>query len=1018
MLEDWRKGIDRHNAWQQEHPGTSKRSKVPPGSSQLAYAGRAMFFAALLTGDHISKVQAAVASSSGSSARGRTHHYTNEGASSSAQGPKDPAQSKAEKDDCHALERQAVTTGFTGPTESSKELHATAFEPKGTSTSMLRSKRFDVDFEIFQPSTVSTHRVWNADTPPVKLQSPSLKGDLPIDPDGLIGARVRAMRELLGAVAEGKEDEQLLELANSIHRSAHLVEPMNSTAVDLSLALFNEEMAIWARAQGDGKHISEHIRIEAFREAWSFALNPPPSPEFKSQTELAQSYITENKIEQIDDPDIKALQTFDVPELGLIRTLKGIVISDADLLSMLARTPNIKIKYFKQFDQYIRSHLEAAVNAKILSNLDDAKIGRLTIEYRPENAWAIRDVRVKWRHGPYRGEVPYSASLSPREPAMLVPAPDGRHLLISPDGSLKYVNDAFKNGKIHKEAILDALGIKVFLDKNEKKEKSGTTTSVHDISLRAVYVRNTPHRLFTIRKIMQGKIAHHILSLIETWKEREYEPDAGERLLNFVVPFYEIINRAQLDSEYKIKASDIAIDVISLGFTLASIGGSTLSLKGVMAGISAARTAKAATASARASNFLRAVFSDFKTSSFLKKTGKELTDFVMPIFTAGGLMRTASRLPKLVLSRKVGFELAQMDSAIVRIATGKDRSINLVKRLFTKASTSSFTVDDAATLVSRNPASLFIDEKRGFAYHGVVFRGDMRAPDVIFSQGFKLRSRVEDLTEVNGFRGGFGGGKNALDMDGKGISTSPYMKIDGAGADVYGRDRGGYTYVIDATNLEGYDLYRNDHFAKAHNGYKQRKMLHALDKARKEAMFAFPRSLEINYGTDIPVKNILGAFDKSGNYVPNLSLANKLVDHIQPTHRLRAIADRLRTAGDWDGAFGDIAPMAAASALGRQIVIHGHPAHASPLVILPRGLESGPPIHVIYRPGHYQALVNGRAYEVPGDGDCFFRAVLMGVQDIRHASDVAPQAVRHLREQTAQEVLRYPADYEPFLIIS
>ena len=67
-------------------------------------------------------------------------------------------------------------------------------------------------------------------------------------------------------------------------------------------------------------------------------------------------------------------------------------------------------------------------------------------------------------------------------------------------------------------------------------------------------------------------------------------------------------------------------------------------------------------------------------------------------------------------------------------------------------------------------------------YRGQVFRGDMRPPETLFKSGFELRTPLKDIQDdihqITGVRGGFGGGRNALDPDGKGISTSAFYYRD------------------------------------------------------------------------------------------------------------------------------------------------------------------------------------------------------------------------------------------------
>lgn len=165
----------------------------------------------------------------------------------------------------------------------------------------------------------------------------------------------------------------------------------------------------------------------------------------------------------------------------------------------------------------------------------------------------------------------------------------------------------------------------------------------------------------------------------------------------------------------------------------------------------------------------------------------------------------------------------------------------------------------AQKLMDKTGFTYYAGPTKGYLYKGIVMRGDMRHPYEVFSEGFQLRTPVTDVRQVNGMRGGFGGGKDALDPDGNGISTSAFYKKSGAGAFHYGGAKGGYDYVINGKDLEGFHLYRNHNLA------------------------AHPRSrlgfdpLEINYGANIPPSKILGAYDANGVFYPN---PNAFADNI------------------------------------------------------------------------------------------------------------------------------------------
>jgi len=151
----------------------------------------------------------------------------------------------------------------------------------------------------------------------------------------------------------------------------------------------------------------------------------------------------------------------------------------------------------------------------------------------------------------------------------------------------------------------------------------------------------------------------------------------------------------------------------------------------------------------------------------------------------------------------------------------------------------------------------FIEPHDITVYRGFVFRGDTRSPEVIFKKGFKLRTPAaeleKDIHQATGVRGGFGGGHDALDLDGRGISTSVFYDKDNVGAFTYGGAKGGHTYLIDARKLDGYHLYANDFAARYPHSPK-------LDLA----------PVEINYASEIPPSAIVGAYDKNGVFIPNL----------------------------------------------------------------------------------------------------------------------------------------------------
>ncbi|MCU1760730.1 hypothetical protein NTD84_13505 [Pseudomonas sp. 14P_8.1_Bac3] len=175
----------------------------------------------------------------------------------------------------------------------------------------------------------------------------------------------------------------------------------------------------------------------------------------------------------------------------------------------------------------------------------------------------------------------------------------------------------------------------------------------------------------------------------------------------------------------------------------------------------------------------------------------------------------------------------------------------------------------AQKLMDRTGLVIYRGKKAGYVYKGFVMRGDMRAPDEVFREGFKLRAPVTDVKQVNGMNGGFGGGKNALDPDGMGVSTSAFYSDGGVGAYHYGGGKGGYTYLVDARDMIGFDLYRNRNF----------------DSIKPERIGFKP--VEINFGNDIPGSRIVGAYGPNGEFIRNdraiaRSIRNSEPNPLQP----------------------------------------------------------------------------------------------------------------------------------------
>lgn len=218
----------------------------------------------------------------------------------------------------------------------------------------------------------------------------------------------------------------------------------------------------------------------------------------------------------------------------------------------------------------------------------------------------------------------------------------------------------------------------------------------------------------------------------------------------------------------------------------------------------------------------------FKSSKFLAhKLRERLPAFKGPSYQ---LLRTVQKVKKWIPP-------IVRDFAIIEQKFEKNfKSHNVIKKLNRLGK----GPQKAQKLMDQTGVSYFASPEKGYVYRGFVMRGDMRPPQDVFKSGFELRTPITDIKQVNGFNGGFGGGKNALDPDGMGISTSPFYKDGGAGAYQYGGGRGGYTYVVDGRGIDGFDLYKNSNWK-------------SNPKSKLNT-----KPYEINYGESIPPSKVLG----------------------------------------------------------------------------------------------------------------------------------------------------------------
>lgn len=824
--------------------------------------------------------------------------------------------------------------------------------------------------------------------------------NLPLSQSSLVAARIKAARELMGSSANGKDDEEVLDAANRLHVKAER-HPDSIFTEAASKELLVKEARIWADENGNKQlKLPPEKVTEIYNEAWDLALEPPSPPNFKSRDEI-EAYLNSNKISSNSDPVSK-------------------LINDS-LISEYYHT-SVQ-KYYQQFSDYISNNLPKLVSLKALENAANAGLGRILMEHRPDRVWSVSDVVLDRLIAAVRRN-PQSLLKGQQMPAYFFSMADGGFGMVGPHGEFKFLDqDALdEQGNLKKEVVLRALDIP-FADDDKSRFHIACSGDSKTCPAANFYIQqsvaDTGPDASSIKEMMERKIRESSISALDKIKEDNYNVGTIEVLLR-LLPFYDAIIKSNLDPRHELSFSDVAWDVADLAATLIFVGftGAKAGYKGLKAAAPALRSAAATASTAhKASIVLRSLIDSYKSSSFFRLAGKEITDFILPVFSANSLIVSPYRGAKFA-GKALTYSMAKTEKSIIAAIRSAKPAHKLSSKTLRALRTNQFTIDDAVHLVGKNPNSYYADDTKGFIYKGFVFRGDTRSPEGIFGQGFRLRTEIKEIEEVNGFRGGFGGGKDALDIDGRGISTSPFaMTADGAGADVYGRARGGYTYLVDARDLDGYDLYKNAAFARFRNTYGK-----STDEAIKHAAISHARPLEVNYGTDIPAEKIIGAFDKKGKYLPNpgyratdvenapntASLAASAWRSARLVSRIKEVANSVEQPGALEDEARYLALAALANLLKRRIEIRDFPKSGRNWHVDPSDGMAKSAITLAHSSGHFDAFINNELVSMPDDGKSLFRAISAALNE---RADIPDDALDTLLEKTAEELRNNAEQY-------
>jgi hypothetical protein len=496
-------------------------------------------------------------------------------------------------------------------------------------------------------------RLETANTPGMEAAGPSA-----IASDSLMGTRILAVRSLLGDEAKHIDDENLLLLGNKIHNRAQALlnasgarkrvddvlknaSPEDAAAIELSEALLFEETRIWLDRNG-GSSSDEEIKrsMTTYSEAWRLTLAPPPAPVFQTRKELAVEHIKANKIEPRT-----IYVPIAAPEYGIPSTFERLQTKD-ELIDEIADSSDIKKAYFKQFETFVHEKLDTISTFKALAAAQSAGISGKELEQTPVRIHAIS------KADRFSKGVPIAFIQTRKETSILdggdnrpciLEMPGNTFFLLHTDGSIKNLGKVLdENRQISSAKIMAAL-IDTLKDEDKGVWQAALKSNNYAVATEPI----TGLERCNLRTLLEIENKMATTAAVKSWQDSNYDATGLYGFARAVVPFFQVIEDSQNDPQFELKFKDIAWDVLDLGITLATIAmsagaGSALTV-GAKTFWSSASTGAGLALKAGGRAAIAAFKNGFKLSALLKTAGKELADFVVPVFTVADLGKAGAR---------------------------------------------------------------------------------------------------------------------------------------------------------------------------------------------------------------------------------------------------------------------------------------------------------------------------------------------------------------------------------------
>lgn len=407
---------------------------------------------------------------------------------------------------------------------------------------------------------------------------PQLNGDLPLEKGSFAGARVKAARKLWGERARGMEDEQVLHEANRIHLDAR-ANPDDEAKVRKSYDLLREEAHIWALENGGDKvKLSREREIALYRKAWKEEHNLPKKPKFKPLSEITKEIVAQTPAHKRRRLPLSHV------DMG------GIVAIKASKL------------YYKQFIDYIEDNIDKLSISIVNENARRNKIPRLFMEFRPDEIYHIdKIVQMKGYSGISSLGIPKELTNGRNMPALIARLPDHGFVLVDPEGRVKR------------------------LDRNPA-DSGDFAELARKLDVKFTDYGGDPRLMASVRILLNSPNQRSI---------KEFAVEKTKEYLKSQITDLEQAPKA-VEREALFKAvSDVVENAVAAGLMAVPIlGESALAIR---SGVKAAEAAvellgEEAATEAKASAAARAVMDGSKTSTFLRESGQELSDFIVPDF--------------------------------------------------------------------------------------------------------------------------------------------------------------------------------------------------------------------------------------------------------------------------------------------------------------------------------------------------------------------------------------------------